>query len=274
MSPSGLERLRRRARGLLPGACRQGCTTLESWGAGPELRDGIRAAQARNPGAPVVLGRIDHDGRAASPFGPLPDLPGVDEPGFIPRKRFDLDLVLEGAAVLLRKSYRDDEETFLHEWITLAVLSGKASVPVLHHVDEPGLRLYRNLIPGKTIRELLVAKGARILTLETDADPALAGLSGNERIEAVWARGRAVLRECVPGSVLARMRAEVRIAHRMGVLGVSHTYGNVVLEAGTGRPWFIDLDKARLHRVRFSPVFLLKSLRERRQFDRIYGPPC
>ena len=48
----------------------------------------------------------------------------------------------------------------------------------------------KSFIPGSTVRDLLVRAGARVLSVETEADPELLALSQRERIEAVWARGR------------------------------------------------------------------------------------
>ena len=74
------------------------------------------------PGEPVVLGRIDNDGRVLALLGPLPGLDPVDATGFVERYRYGLDLILDDDAVLIRKDFRGDRPAFLREWRSLAAL--------------------------------------------------------------------------------------------------------------------------------------------------------
>lgn len=269
---SRLQTLRRLAReftaqaGTVPAAF----TSSSKLAVDSDVRRAVEAARAADQ-AELLIGRIDDDGRVLGVFGPLPGLPLVSPGEFVERPRFGLDLVLIGDAVLVRKDYRGDVATFLHEWLNLALLSGRVNVPAIHHVDEQGTLLYKNLVLGKTIREILVEAGAKILHAHTKDDPELAQLDPGARIEAVWQRGRAVMPAQFTEEFLCDMERQVELVHSVGVLGVSHTYGNVVVDFERGAAWFIDLDKARLHRATGTARFRLGRHEERRRFNLLYG---
>ncbi|HAM71971.1 MAG TPA: hypothetical protein DCM86_10045 [Verrucomicrobiales bacterium] len=236
-----------------------------------ETRRRVDDALRTQGGTSLDLGHIDDDGRVVGLHGELPGLPNIRKEEFVPRKRFDLSIVLQEGCVLVRKDYRGNREGFLGEWATLVHLAGKVNVPALHHVDVARTRLFKNLILGETLREHLVAAGARILRVDTNTDPELAHLTEAERIEAVWARAQAYLPRCLTPEALAGMERQVEAAHAAGVTGVSFTYGNVIVDATTGLPWFIDLDKARIHQNVRSLGFQLHRDRERDRFNKLYG---
>ena len=225
-------------------------------------RDGARG--------PIVLGRIDNDGRVLSFCGDLPGFERVDQATFVKRYRYDLDLVLVGNAVLIRKDYRGDRKAFLREWLSLATLGETCCSPVIHHVDEKHLRLFKSFVPGSTLRQRLVESGARILSIETDRDPELDGLSPLERIEAVWARGRGHFGEALGPSLVDSLEDRLEAIHGRCVTGFSLSFGNVVLHEESGEPWFIDFDAARVLRRTQSRAFKRCRERDRHLFTRIY----
>ena len=267
-----LQTLRRLAREFTAraGAADVAFTSWAKLAVDSTVRQAVESARAGGQ-AELLIGRIDDDGRVLGIFGPLPGLPAIRLEEFVERPRFGLDLVLIGDAVLVRKDYRGDVTTFLHEWMNLARLSGRVNAPAIHHVDEQGTLLYKNLVLGKTIREILVEAGAKILHAQTKDDPELARLDPGARIEAVWQRGRAVIPSRFSEEFLRDMERQVELAHSLGVLGVSHTYGNVVVDSERGAAWFIDLDKARLHRAPGAARFRIRRDEERRRFNLLYG---
>ncbi|HEX9668839.1 MAG TPA: hypothetical protein VGC93_05080, partial [Thermoanaerobaculia bacterium] len=209
---------------------------------------------------PVLLGRIDNDGRVLA-LGPRPvDLPGLDEVSaadFVERYRYGLDLVLEDGAVLVRKDFRGDRRAFRREWHSLDALAGAAGCPTLHRVDERGLVLFKAFVPGPTLRQRLVRSGARILSVDTEADPELDGLDPEALIEAVWARGRSRFADALPPGTLDALESRLDAIHRRGVTGFSLSFGNVVLHEVTAEPCFIDFDAATTHPARAGWGFAL-----------------
>ncbi len=230
------------------------------------------AADRQRGGAddPVVLGRIDNDGRVLELCGSLPGMDALDSEDFVERYRFGLDLVLDGDSVLIRKDFGNNRDAFLREWQSLAVLGDEAGSPTIHHVDEQRCRLYRSFVAGPTLRQLLAEAGARILSVETDNDPRLAGLDTTARIEAVWERGRECMPDALSPDCLAELEGRLNAIHRRGVTGFSLSFGNVVVHEGTGEPWFIDFDAARSHRRASGFAFAADRDHDRDLFNRIY----
>jgi SAM-dependent methyltransferase len=235
------------------------------------VRQAVEQARRAQAGAELVLGRFDGDGRVLSRFGVLPLLPMVPLPAADPRRRFQLEIVLAGDAVLVRKDFGGDRARFLSEWLSLAVLGGRANVPAVFRVDEPRCVLYKNLVPGPTVRQLLAEAGAEILQVQTREDPALRALPAAERVEAVAARGARLIPRCLPETVLQQMEAQLDAMHAAGVTGVSLTFGNVVLDADSGEPWFIDTEGSELHARRDRLRFRYRRDQDRSKFNRLYG---
>lgn len=255
----------------------------ETAGAGPEQfqsgrdwlpRETLEAALERQPAVPdepVVLGRIDNDGRVGLVCGPIPGADPVDEHAFVERRRYHLDVVLENDRVLVRKDFRGDRRAFLREWRSLEALAGRPGCPAVHRAETSRLRLWKSFVPGPTLRQRLVRAGARILSIDTEAEPELARLGPQARIEAVWARGRERFADALPADFLDGLERRLNSVHRRGVTGFSLSFGNVVLHEGTDEPWFIDFDAAVAHRRSSGLAFRLARDRDRDLFNRIYG---
>ncbi len=256
---------RRRARALGV-ADRAAALSWARWPVGEATRRAV--VRARGDSATIRLGRIDNDGRLTSELGGFPGLSSVGGTEFVERYRYSLDLLLEGDSVFLRKDFRGDRAGFLREWQALATLGG-IRAPALLRVDETALVLDKSFVPGPTLRDLLVAAGARILSVDTERDPDLLAFEPAARIEVVWARGRQRLAAVGGQALVSEIEQAIRAVHAHGVTGMSFTFGNVVIEAESGLPWLIDFDNAQVDRRRG------RRFRRRRQsddqlFSRIY----
>ncbi len=229
------------------------------------------ASRAGGSSEPAVLGRIDNDGRFLAACGPIPGLDEVTPEAFVPRYRYDLDLVLDGDAVQVRKDFRGDRRAFEREWRSLSVLAGLAGTPAVHRVEEARTVLFKSFVPGQTLRQRLVEAGARILSADTETEAELADLDPAARIEAVWARGRECLPQALAPGWLRALEQRLDAIHRRGVTGFSLSFGNVVLHPETEEPWFIDFDAAETHRGPRGLRFAACRDRDRDLFNRIYG---
>lgn len=240
----------------------------ESW-LPEETRKEVLRRQQEDAGATILLGRIDNDGRLLPVLGPVPDFDLVSSDDFVPRYRYDVDLVVEDGRVLVRKGYRGDREGFLREWASLARLEGSAA-PAVHRADEDRLELSKAFLPGPTLRQYLVEAGARILSVETESDPEIQALEGVDRLEAVWSRGRERF-SALPEGTVDELERRLDAVHRHAVTGFSLTYGNVALVGAEEEPQFLDFDGADVHRRPEGVRFALARDRDRRLFRRIYG---
>lgn len=218
----------------------------------------------------LLLGQVDTDGRLMAVFGPLPGWVLVSQAEFVSRHRFSLDVVLRDGLVLIRKNFRGDRQRFRGEWHHLVKLMGKANVPDVVHADETQTILYKNMIVGRTVRDVLVEAGANILNVQTEMDPAILSLTGIERLNAVLARGTAYLSRCFPASFFCALERQMDAIHREGVAGLSLTFGNVMVDQ-EGQPWLIDFEGAEAYRSLQNPLFLWQRDQDRQKYNRIYG---
>ncbi len=215
-----------------------------------------------------LIGSFDNDGHLTEGTAPK-----------MSRYRYDLDLVSHREGPLVRKDYRGRSLPCKREARALERLGGRVNAPFLVFSDPRSHRIFKRFVPGQTLREILVERGARILTEQTCDEVVLAGLEPLARLEAIWQRGRETLMSMAAvgsfeGSGRAfihRLEQEMDRIHRLGVTGFSLTFGNVVVHEDGGDPWFIDFDSAQTSDDLSSTSFRMRRDRDRRWFDRIYG---
>lgn len=240
------------------------------WPASSSVRQAVEAYLRDRPNEEVVLGQVDNDGRLLGNFGQLPDWVPVSPGDFVTRHRFPLDLVLKDGFVLIRKNFRGNRVRFSREWYNLARLAQQANVPAVYKVDENRTLLYKNMVVGRTVRDILVEAGVPILNVQTESDPSLASLPASERLQAILARGTKHLSACLPNAFFQELEQQVDAIHREGVAGLSLTFGNVMVDAD-GHPWLIDLEGAEAYPSTIHPFFRWLRDQDREKFNRIYA---
>ena len=234
-------------------------------------RKAVEAARKANPNEEIVIGRIDQDGRVLGLYSQLPCLESVGEANFLERNRYNLDIVLIEDKVLVRKDYHGERKPFVREWHNLAALFGKANVPAIHHADPDRRILYMNLIPGRTMRDILVYAGAKIRDVQTRDDPQLAGLAPVERSRIKWTRGRELIASCFSEEFLSELEHQLNVIHACGMACLDVKVGNVVIDSITGVPWIVDFERVRFYRSKSSLAFTLRRDQDRINFNQIYG---
>lgn len=230
----------------------------------------ITAARKSDPAGEITIGRIDQEGRVFGLYGPLPKMDSVDEDSFIERYRYKLSIVLVGKKVLVLKDFQGDRIRFIREWHNLAVLYGKANVPAISHVNEDKCQLYMNLIPGRTVRDVLADAGAKIRGPQVKDDPELTGLAPAERAEKVAARGTAIIKSCISEEFLAKLEKQLDKIHSCGVAGIELKFGNIVVNPIDSSPYLVDFETPQYYRTKTSPIFVFKRNRGRDTLNRLY----
>ncbi|MBZ0112993.1 MAG: lipopolysaccharide kinase InaA family protein [Thermoanaerobaculia bacterium] len=216
-------------------------------------------------GAPV--GRIDNDGRLLSPQ-PFAGFHRVTEAEFVARRRFDLDIRNTPNGPTVVKCYRRDRQAFSRELEALRRLE-REGVPAPRVVgfERMSLTLQKTLVQAPTLRQILVDRGARILTCQIEEEAGEEGPKIDH--EEVWRRGREALAELDP-AIPGQLALLLEQIHNAGVTGASITFGNVCLDEDLG-PVLIDFDKAQVHRRTSTLAFAAGRDHDRRLFNRIYG---
>ncbi|MBD3306656.1 hypothetical protein GF348_09775, partial [candidate division KSB3 bacterium] len=185
-------------------------TSWHTWPVDAGTKADIEAYRKRQAqGEEIVIGHIDGDGRVLSLFGTLPGFDVIGEDVFVERPRCRIDIVLIDGNVLIRKNFLGDREAFVEEWYNLVLLYGKANVPAIHHVDEEDCILYKNLISGRTLNDLLVDAGAKIRDSQTQDDPLLQSLSRAERLRAILNRGTQRIDTCLSEEFLCALEQQM-----------------------------------------------------------------
>ena len=219
-------------------------TLWSTWPVDAALRNAVEAVREAHPQMEIVLGHFDKDGQLIAKFGSLPFLRPAPAETQSRNSRHDVDIVLLGDYVLVRKDFRGNRNAFIREWYNLEHLQGKANVPAVHSVNERACVLYKNLVLGRTLRDLLVDEGASILSCQTELDESLLKLSPNERLEAVWARGRHYFDKVVSEKFFAELEHQINVIHAQGIVKLSLTFGNVMIGTSDRKLWLIDFEKS------------------------------
>lgn len=265
-----LRRWRGRGGEIRAAAERRSRMSVDALGLAPEQLDVLRSRLTRE--REVVVAEVDQDGFFLSHFGPLPYLPTVESAAFMPRRRYQVQLVAQNGWVGVKKCYRGQVDRFLNELSALHILGAAGGrVPVILDVDFDALTITTSLIRGETLRERLARQGAVLRDRDMVQDPALAAMPERERLATCVENGARIVRQVVDESFLQEVYRQLQLVHAAKIAWGDIKTGNVVIEQETGLPWLIDFDTAAdCHRMnRFS--FRVLCDRDIERFNRHFG---
>ena len=218
----------------------------------------------------LVIGKIDQDGRLAGHFGDLPGLETITETGFVPRKKYKLDVVLIEDYVLVRKRFGVHKAQFLQEAATLIKLTGKANVPALFRVDVKNRQLYLNFIPGLTMRDLLAQAGIVIRDTDVQRDTTLQPLSPVQRAAAVRERATQAIKSHFSVDFLEKVETQLKAIHAQGIVNLDIKVGNVIV-GKNNTPYFIDFENTQIFKSTDPLSYQLKRDNDRERFNQTFG---
>ncbi len=243
----------------------------KTWPVDPAVRHAVEEARQRETASEsLTLGEIGDDGRLKSPFGSFPGFQKTAEEEFL-SQQVGLELVLLGDRVLVRKDYRGQVEEMAHETFALFRLATTANVPSLHSVDLESTIVHLSFTTGDTVNDLLVEAGARIQPSHTEGDPELEDLSEEKCREAILARGRAFVPQCLSEDFLHSLERQIEAIHGCQVAGLNLSFGDLVIDVKRDQPCFIDFAGARTyHESRWNLSFALRRMEDRDKLERFY----
>ena len=114
-----------------------------------------------------VLGRINRDGKLITDLPYFPHFEVLDNES-TDKKTIKVSLVIRNGIISIKKDFGKKRDRFINEVLINASLSSKVNVPDLLLVDDKNNILYKSVVKGRTIRDLLVMKGAKILLEHTE----------------------------------------------------------------------------------------------------------
>jgi hypothetical protein len=220
----------------------------------PDL-DG-RLAPLRKAGRELELADFDQDGGLVSRFGEIAGIRTIDPVRFMPRRGCPVVLVDLDGRLGVRKEFGGRIGAFVLELEALLSLERlNCPVPQLMNVDWQSHAITMTYVRGGVVRELLAAAGAKIRDRDAP-DVQYSRSVDKQRIR----DGRAAL----PGVLSRKQVADIADAlasiHSAGFALEDVKFGNIIIEAESGAPIFVDLERALP--ISSLPSFLADHLRQ------------
>ena len=204
----------------------------------PELESAVASRRETHKVVPLAL--IDRNGPGLPLLGLFWSKSVIPPIDFRPGDRHSLLIVDLDGDVGVLKSFRERKAEFVNELeVASALHLAGCSVPDILHVDFDHLEIVYSYIPGILLREALAQLGADFnVRPKTFADR----FRRQSYVRAK--RGRPYVRSVMTGEEITRLGSELISIHRAGYTLEDIKYGNIIIEAGTRAPVFIDFERA------------------------------
>jgi tRNA A-37 threonylcarbamoyl transferase component Bud32/SAM-dependent methyltransferase len=207
----------------------------------PELDEICRAL--RHPNEEITLADIDQDGFLRPRFEQLWAAPCVDANAFLPRGRFELAVVDRDGWIGARKDFRGSKLAFVNELeAALDLAAADCHVPAVLGVDFERLSITFAYINGAVVREALAQAGAPMR--DRDLRPRRVPLASRRIEQERRAAGRRLVDRVLDHETIARVGKGLLAIHRAGYTLEDVKYGNIIIEAMTSTPYFVDCELA------------------------------
>lgn len=223
-----------------------------------ELDPGLnrRLAPLRKPGLELELADFDQDGGIASRFGGIAGIRTIERAEFMPRRGCPVLLVDLDGRLGVRKEFGSRIGSFILELEALLRLERSGCpVPRIMNVDWRSHLITITFVLGDVVRELLASAGAKIRDRDAPHVPYSRSVE-QERIR----EGRAFLPAVLSRRQIAQIAEGLASIHSAGFALEDVKFGNIIIEAHSGTPIFVDLERALP--VGSLPAFLADYLRQ------------
>jgi hypothetical protein len=197
-----------------------------------------RVAALRVPDRELVVADFDQNGLIASRFGEIAGVATISGDEFMERSGFPVLLVDLNGRLGVRKEFRN-RGRFVQELEALLGLEAKdCPVPRLMNVDWEKGSLTIAFVPGDVVRELLAEAGADIR--DRTSDSTYSREIDRQRVRS----GREHIPKVLTDYQIRRVASGLNAIHEAGFVLEDVKFGNIILQAQTGEPIFIDLERA------------------------------
>lgn len=219
-------------------------TKIEDLGLNQEKLELLKKIQQQSH--EVVIAEIDLDGFLLSYFGLIRNAPTVSEKQFLVRKRSNLKLVAINGYVGVKKDYKGNKLSFVHEIKALHSLGlAGCNVPAIMDVDFNNLTLTSSYILGPVLREELAKRGAVLRDRDVDNNPDFVRLNPKEKRLKRIQEGKRVLYNVINSQFVESLFTELTKIHASGFILNDMKYGNIIIEKKSGKPYLVDFESAR-----------------------------
>ncbi|MGZ2410837.1 hypothetical protein ACUXST_000234 [Sphingomonas sp. F9_3S_D5_B_2] len=246
---------------------------LPRQGVGPALKDldqslDSRLAPLRERDRELVIGDFDQDGGILPKFGEIAGVPTISPAEYLPRTGCSVRLVDLNGRLGVRKEFAANRGRFVQELEAMVQLeAGGCPTPQLMNVDWDAHTITSSFVPGVVVRELLALAGAAVR--DKDVKDSDRQARDNARVR----NGREFVPKVMSGEQVWSLAEGLNSIHAAGFVLEDVKFGNIILEAGTDRPVFLDLERALS--LRSLPSGLAAYLRriDVRKFREHFGHP-
>jgi len=243
---------------------------IDCLGLTPDQLQTLEAEAARDGVA--IVAAIDQDGYWQSRIGPIEGVPTLASGDFLPRRKFDVDVVWSHDYFGVRKRYRGNSIAFLNELSTLDRLGRLGMrVPAILDIDFDHPALVVSYIRGRVLREDLVRAGAPVRNRDR-----VEGFTPRQSWQRALKAGVAVLPRVTSREFIAELAHDLQRFHDAGVMLLDIKWGNIII-GSDGRPWWLDFhlaeDHSELSRESFRVLADLDVERFNRSFGTAYPTP-
>lgn len=198
-----------------------------------------RVAPMRERDRELTIGDFDQDGGILPRFGEIAGAPMIDPKSFLRRSGSKVSLVDLNGRLGVRKDFADEIGRFVLELEALLRLEKHSCpVPRLMNVDWDTHSITMTFVPGHVVRELLAAAGANIR--DRDLREPFSRSRLRERVRV----GLQYVPKIMSDHQIAAIAAGLNAIHTAGFVLEDVKFGNIVLQAKSGDPVFIDLERA------------------------------
>lgn len=198
-----------------------------------------RLEPERKGGRHSEIGDFAQDGGLLSRFGPFDWAASITSEQFMTRTGCRLTLLDVDGRLGVRKEFRAARGRFIQELEGLIHLGERGcAVPGVMDVDWNAQSIVLEYVPGAVLREALAAEGAALRQRELEA----AGDRTPYRVRIKAAQ--AFLPRVISEAQVARIGEELHAIHAAGYVLEDVKYGNIIIHALTGKPVFIDFERA------------------------------
>jgi len=193
-----------------------------------------------------ILGEFDLDGYILPNLESIHSIPTIDKKHFLPRKKFRLFLVSVYGRLGVRKDFRGNAISFINELKIYSRLLGKnINIPTIIDVNYDLFSITFSYIKGPTIRESLYNIGAVIIDHDVETNPELNKISSEQRWLIQTERKSESLYSVIDSEFVENLLNEVKKIHDCDIYIFDVKYGNIIIEALSKKPYFIDFEQSR-----------------------------
>lgn len=199
----------------------------------------LRLRPMRRTKRELIIGDFDQNGGILPRFGRMAGVPSIGPAEFMPRRGHRVLLVDLDGRVGVRKEFGSSRGRFAQELEALVHLGSRGCpVPELMNVDWARHSVTSAFVPGDVVRELLARAGADIR--DRAAQGSYTRSEDKQRIRI----GRELVPRVMSKEQIRDVAAGLDAIHRAGFVLEDVKFGNIILQRGSRRPIFVDLERA------------------------------